>query len=203
MTDVVPEPTVDLDAVLGEGPLLAPGGLDVVDEHLIDQLADRARAGGLQLAGEGGLLQQLIRRLLESALEASSPIIWATTATTPPAEFWRWRRARRGAGVAGIALEQEHMWHGTGIGEPYLRCVEGDTRPRSWVNLWVKWVGSDMLPRVHIGRAAGPAGWSAAWLPDESPRGWRPLAMLSGDLVLAPDGGRPWSAIRLGNGFLP
>ena len=31
--------------------------LDAVDEQLIDRLAARARAGGLQLAGEGGLLQ--------------------------------------------------------------------------------------------------------------------------------------------------
>ena len=68
MTDVVPEPAVDLDAVLGEDPP-ARGGLDQLDEQLIDQLANRARAGGLQLAGEGGLLQQLTRRLLESALE--------------------------------------------------------------------------------------------------------------------------------------
>src|SRR3954468_3669325 len=44
-------------------------GLDAADEQLIDRLAARARAGGLQLAGEGGLLQQLTKRLLESALE--------------------------------------------------------------------------------------------------------------------------------------
>ena len=44
-------------------------GLDPVDKQLIDRLASRARAGGLQLAGEGGLLQQLTKRLLESALE--------------------------------------------------------------------------------------------------------------------------------------
>ena len=44
-------------------------GLDKVDEQLIDRLAARARADGLQLAGEGGLLQQLTKRLLESALE--------------------------------------------------------------------------------------------------------------------------------------
>ena len=44
-------------------------GLDPVDEQLINRLASRARAGGLQLAGEGGLLQQLTKRLLESALE--------------------------------------------------------------------------------------------------------------------------------------
>ena len=44
-------------------------GLDAVDEQLIDRLASRARAGGLQLACEGGLLQVLTKRLMESALE--------------------------------------------------------------------------------------------------------------------------------------
>lgn len=40
-----------------------------VDNRLIDELVDRAQAEGLQLTGEGGLLQQLTKRLLESALE--------------------------------------------------------------------------------------------------------------------------------------
>jgi putative transposase len=44
-------------------------GQDAIDEQLIDQLAHRARAGGLQLAGECGLLQALTKRLMESALE--------------------------------------------------------------------------------------------------------------------------------------
>ena len=69
MTDVVPEPAVDLEAVLGEDSTPAPEGLDALDEQLIEQLANRARAGGLQLAGEGGLLAQLTKRLLESALQ--------------------------------------------------------------------------------------------------------------------------------------
>ena len=51
----------------GDG--LGGAGLDAVDEQLIDRLASRARAGGLQLAGEGGLLQVLTKRLMESALE--------------------------------------------------------------------------------------------------------------------------------------
>jgi len=42
---------------------------DLLDDELIGQLVDRARAGGLQLTGEGGLLQQLTKRVLESALE--------------------------------------------------------------------------------------------------------------------------------------
>ncbi len=44
-------------------------GLDGLDEQLVAQLIDRAKTGGLQLTGEGGVLQQLTKRLLESALE--------------------------------------------------------------------------------------------------------------------------------------
>ncbi|MFD9622045.1 IS256 family transposase [Streptomyces virginiae] len=40
-----------------------------VDDRLIDELVSRAQAEGLQLTGEGGLLHQLTKRLLESALE--------------------------------------------------------------------------------------------------------------------------------------
>ncbi|MEU2631376.1 transposase, partial [Kitasatospora sp. NPDC007106] len=43
--------------------------LDVLDEQLIGQLVDRARLGGIKLTGEGGLLQQLTKRVLEAALE--------------------------------------------------------------------------------------------------------------------------------------
>jgi putative transposase len=47
----------------------AKTGLDRVDEQLVEQLVSRAKAGGLALTGEGGVLQQLTKRLLESALE--------------------------------------------------------------------------------------------------------------------------------------
>jgi transposase-like protein len=40
-----------------------------VEQKLIDQLVEQARSKGLQLTGEGGLLQQLTKRVLESALE--------------------------------------------------------------------------------------------------------------------------------------
>lgn len=40
-----------------------------VDDQLTDELVGRAQAEGLRLTGEGGLLQQLTKRLLESALE--------------------------------------------------------------------------------------------------------------------------------------
>ncbi|USX56696.1 IS256 family transposase [Lentzea sp. HUAS12] len=44
-------------------------GLDGFDEQLVAQLLSSAKASGLKLTGEGGVLQQLTKRLLESALE--------------------------------------------------------------------------------------------------------------------------------------
>ncbi|GAA4996901.1 hypothetical protein GCM10023317_26870 [Actinopolymorpha pittospori] len=41
-------------------------------EQLIGMLVDRARSEGLQLTGEDGLLQQLTKRVLESALEGET-----------------------------------------------------------------------------------------------------------------------------------
>jgi hypothetical protein len=52
-----------------EDPNTAGPDLDSLDEQLISQLVDRVKTGGLQLTGEGGVLQQLARRLLESALD--------------------------------------------------------------------------------------------------------------------------------------
>ena len=40
-----------------------------VERRLIDQLVEQARSKGLQLTGEGGLLQQVTKTVLESALE--------------------------------------------------------------------------------------------------------------------------------------
>ena len=42
---------------------------DGVDEQLVRQLVDRARAEGLKLTGEGGLLARLMKVVVESALE--------------------------------------------------------------------------------------------------------------------------------------
>jgi hypothetical protein len=44
-----------------------------VDQQLIDELMGRVQSEGVQLTGEGGLLQQLTKRLLESALEGEIP----------------------------------------------------------------------------------------------------------------------------------
>ena len=74
MTDLMPEPVVDLDA-LADGEPAAPAAagpelLDAVDEQLIDRLVGRAREGGLALTGEGGLLAQLTKRLVSSLSRA-------------------------------------------------------------------------------------------------------------------------------------
>ena len=74
MTDLVPEPVTELDALTDDtSPSTArssgPEMLHAIDEQLLDRLVGQARDGGLQLTGEGGLLAQLTKRLVESALE--------------------------------------------------------------------------------------------------------------------------------------
>src|SRR6266513_479030 len=49
---------------------MGPAGVDdAVDEQLVRQLTERARAEGLRLTGEGGLLQKLTKIVVESSLE--------------------------------------------------------------------------------------------------------------------------------------
>src|ERR671921_586563 len=40
-----------------------------VDAELVGRLVEQARSAGLQLTGEGGLLQQLTKRVIEAALD--------------------------------------------------------------------------------------------------------------------------------------
>src|SRR4051794_7797006 len=58
---------VDTSAVAKMDPARRPA--DGVDGELVGQLVDQARAAGLQLTGDGGLLQQLTKRVLEAALD--------------------------------------------------------------------------------------------------------------------------------------
>ena len=82
----------DHEAEAGAG--IEPQQTTAVDDQLIDELVTRAQAEGLQLTGEGGLLQQLTKRLLESALEGeitdhsamTSMIRPGRTAVTPATE---------------------------------------------------------------------------------------------------------------------
>src|SRR3982750_374363 len=66
MTDVVIA-DADTDAVAKRKPAQPEG--NGVDAELVARLVEQARTAGLQLTGEGGLLQQLTKRVLESALE--------------------------------------------------------------------------------------------------------------------------------------
>ncbi|WP_306919647.1 MULTISPECIES: IS256 family transposase [unclassified Arthrobacter] len=49
--------------------MVAPAPADALDEQLVQQLSERARAEGLRLTGEGGLLSRLTKMVVESALE--------------------------------------------------------------------------------------------------------------------------------------
>ena len=76
MTSVVEETTsgsVGTDVVgeaAGEGGLSAQELLaQVLDDKTMAALAARARESGLALLGEGGLMQQLVKRFLEASLE--------------------------------------------------------------------------------------------------------------------------------------
>jgi transposase-like protein len=57
------------DAAKGAGPAGDDCRVDPVDEQLVRELAERARAEGVSLTGPGGLLGQLTKVVLESALD--------------------------------------------------------------------------------------------------------------------------------------
>lgn len=46
-----------------------PAVLSAAEDQLLRELTERARAGGLKLTGEGGLLGQLTKRVIEGALD--------------------------------------------------------------------------------------------------------------------------------------
>jgi putative transposase len=73
-----------VDHAEGLRPVSGLDGLDGPDERLVEQLVGLARVGGLKLAGEGGVLQQLTKRLLESTLEGRSATTSATTSMIRP-----------------------------------------------------------------------------------------------------------------------
>ncbi len=66
------ENVTEAEAEAEAGEAADPQRSNAVDDWLIDELVFRAQAEGLQLTGEGGLLQLLTKRLLESALEGET-----------------------------------------------------------------------------------------------------------------------------------
>jgi hypothetical protein len=64
-----------------EKPVVESAAGAVSDDQLIGMLVDRARTEGLQLTGEGGLLQQLTKRGLRAPWKGRSRITSAMTST--------------------------------------------------------------------------------------------------------------------------
>jgi transposase-like protein len=61
---------MEVDETVGEQQVEREStGLDALDARLLDQLVGQAKERGVKLAGEGGLLAELTKRLLESALD--------------------------------------------------------------------------------------------------------------------------------------
>src|SRR6266545_766196 len=58
-------PVTDVTTGQGQG----PEELSAADEQVLRELTERARAGGLRLTGEGGLLGRLTKMVVEGALE--------------------------------------------------------------------------------------------------------------------------------------
>ena len=84
------------ESIVEQGPAAGPVGV-VSDEQLVAMLVDRARGDGLKLTGDGGLLQQLTKRVLESALEGEITDPSAMTSTTRPGRT----AGTRGTGTGG------------------------------------------------------------------------------------------------------
>jgi putative transposase len=61
--------TMTTAATNGQAPGSGAGLAELVDDELVARLAGQARAQGLSLVGEGGLLQQLTKRVIEAALD--------------------------------------------------------------------------------------------------------------------------------------
>ena len=61
--------TDSADVTAGPQQEAAPPVLAAADEQLLRELTERARAGGLKLTGQGGLLGELTKMVLEGALE--------------------------------------------------------------------------------------------------------------------------------------
>jgi putative transposase len=58
------------DVTTGQDQVQSPEpGLSAADEQVLRELTERARAGGLKLTGEGGLLGKLTKMVIEGALE--------------------------------------------------------------------------------------------------------------------------------------
>ena len=147
MTDLVPEPVTELDALTDDtSPSTArssgPEMLHAIDEQLLDRLVGQARDGGLQLTGEGGLLAQLTKRLVESALEGEITDLWVPRTGSPHATCrYSWTRppsrsrrsTRMPAPESGGTSPAGGRWCSDRCGRWLLKCC---TYSRSTTSRW-------------------------------------------------------------------
>jgi hypothetical protein len=70
------------------------GGLSAAEERLVRELTERARADGLKLTGEEGLLGRLTKMVVEGRSRARWTLTSVTRGTTRPAAV---------AGIPGMA----------------------------------------------------------------------------------------------------
>src|SRR5580700_298034 len=70
------------DVTMGQEQELA--GLSAADEQVLRELAERARAGGLRLTGEGGLLGRLTKMVVEGTLEGVPAGLQVGAGLPPP-----------------------------------------------------------------------------------------------------------------------
>ena len=99
--------------------------LPAADEQLLRELTERARTGGLKLAGEGGLLGKLTKMVVESAREGELMIAWVMARMT--------RRAVMAAIVSGASHSNPRL---SGIGPGPLR-VSGISSPADAAHLYL------------------------------------------------------------------
>lgn len=84
--------------------------LSAADEQLLRELTERARAGGLQLTGEGGLLGKLTRMVIEGALQGELDDHGCFKVVLGPALALPWLPgrdvvSRSGIGSAGLIMK--------------------------------------------------------------------------------------------------
>jgi putative transposase len=99
---------------------LVAASVPASDEQLVAMLVDRARSEGLQLTGEGGLLQQLTKRVLESALEGE---------ITDHLGYDKHDAAGRGSGNSRNGTRAKTVL--TEVGPVEVKVPQGRPRPRT------------------------------------------------------------------------
>lgn len=115
----------------------------VRDEQLMALLVERVRGEGLQLSGEGGLLQQLTMRVLQSALEGE---------ITDHLGYERHDLAGRGSGNSRNGTRAKTVLTAVGPVEVRMpRDVGGSFEPQS-VKKWQRRLSgvSEMVPSLSV-----------------------------------------------------